>query len=225
MSRHHGIASFVTLSYDEEHVPRNDLGWRTLDKRDLQNFFKRLRKLRSESERTLKYYAIGEYGPNNTKRPHYHYIDFGTPLEDAYYDATECWRAGNIKVSQVDMAQIGYVANFHVIVKNGYNPQTEQQSEFAVNSQKLGYPSKAVMDKTLQDGYYQKNGLKYSIPHRWKDLMTDEQRLALSERNKAYYTEIQADREAMTYEDRRLFVERLKAATKNFQMKTKKRKF
>lgn len=69
-------AYFVTLTYDNLHIPLSENGYATLCKRDFQLFMKRLRKL---SKNKLKYYAVGEYG-GITKRPHYHMILFN--LED-----------------------------------------------------------------------------------------------------------------------------------------------
>lgn len=60
---------FVRLSYDNEHIPLNE-GYQTLDKRDLQKFFKRLRK-----KIKFRYFAVGEYG-GQTIRPHYHILFF-----------------------------------------------------------------------------------------------------------------------------------------------------
>jgi hypothetical protein len=61
-------ASFTTLTYDDEHIPKAG----SLVKRDLQLFFKRLRK----AGREFRYYACGEYG-GKFQRPHYHIIFFG----------------------------------------------------------------------------------------------------------------------------------------------------
>ena len=69
-------ASFVTLTYDDDHVPLNSYNMGTLVKKDLQNFFKRLRKDLDLEGRKIKYYACGEYG-DKTQRPHYHCIIFG----------------------------------------------------------------------------------------------------------------------------------------------------
>lgn len=60
---------FLTLTYDDEHIPLKG----SLFKRDLQLFFKRLRKA---SGRKFKYYACGEYGDAG-QRPHYHMVLFG----------------------------------------------------------------------------------------------------------------------------------------------------
>ena len=69
-------ASFVTLTYKEEFLPQNS----TLVKKDLQDFFKRLRiNLKREYHEftpKIKYYACGEYG-DDKQRPHYHAIIYG----------------------------------------------------------------------------------------------------------------------------------------------------
>ena len=80
---------FITLTYDDEHVPTQDTEtgeifkggvnvWRdaserprtvqTLSVEDVQLFMKRLRKAVSGP---LRYFLVGEYG-DNTSRPHYH---------------------------------------------------------------------------------------------------------------------------------------------------------
>lgn len=78
---------FVTLTYDEQHVPKSAYGHpetgeaipvMTLSMDDHQKFMKRLRK---NSCAKLKFFGCGEYGPQ-TMRPHYHYIIFGLQLAD-----------------------------------------------------------------------------------------------------------------------------------------------
>lgn len=64
--------AFVTLTYDEEHLPEGG----TLVPRDLQLFLKRLRK--SIEPRKVRFFAVGEYG-DETFRPHYHLGLFGYP--------------------------------------------------------------------------------------------------------------------------------------------------
>ena len=60
---------FLTLTFNEEHMPEN----RSINKRDLQLFFKRLRK--RYPNKVIKYFACGEYG-DERNRPHYHVILF-----------------------------------------------------------------------------------------------------------------------------------------------------
>lgn len=49
-------AHFITLTYDTKHSPITRAGYMSLNKRDIQLFFKRLRKTNLER---LKYYAVG----------------------------------------------------------------------------------------------------------------------------------------------------------------------
>lgn len=64
--------SFITLTYNDKNIPPGG----TLVKRDLQLFFKRLRKEVGKSDNgKIRYFACGEYG-DNTHRPHYHAILF-----------------------------------------------------------------------------------------------------------------------------------------------------
>lgn len=86
--KYHDEAWFVTLTYDQAHVP---LSWytdpktgeafqaMTLRKRDFQLFMKRLRKAFPGDH--IRYFAAGEYGDQRL-RPHYHAILFGLHLND-----------------------------------------------------------------------------------------------------------------------------------------------
>lgn len=62
---HSKKAVFLTLTYDDEHVPAflnmetGEINL-TLQQRDFQNFMKRLRK--QFKDKDLRYYAVGEYG-------------------------------------------------------------------------------------------------------------------------------------------------------------------
>jgi len=61
---------FVTLTYDDDHLPISDLGIPTLDPEHLHTFFKNLR-----YNFPFRYFACGEYG-DQFDRPHYHFILF-----------------------------------------------------------------------------------------------------------------------------------------------------
>lgn len=71
----HTENSFVTLTYDEEHLPRD----RSLDYDVFQRFMKRLRK--AYLDRVIKFYMCGEYGETYA-RPHFHAILFGIDWPD-----------------------------------------------------------------------------------------------------------------------------------------------
>lgn len=119
---------FLTLTYDEEHEPSG------LDKRELQNFWKRLRKKLEVqtmvTKNTLKYLACGEYG-DKRQRPHYHAAALNLPLNNLkQWDKenktsellTETWGNGIVTVSELTDLRIDYVAGY-VLKKAGYKKQ------------------------------------------------------------------------------------------------------
>lgn len=78
-ARYHESSSFLTLTYNDENLPKGD----TLVKKDFQDFMKRLRfELESKhGVNGLKYYMVGEYG-ENFQRPHYHALLYGWSFPD-----------------------------------------------------------------------------------------------------------------------------------------------
>lgn len=84
----HESTLFLTLTYDEEHLPRRfysrldtgetDLESNPLRKKDIQDFHKRLRK---SLDYPIRFFSAGEYG-DKTQRPHYHGIYFGLKPPD-----------------------------------------------------------------------------------------------------------------------------------------------
>jgi len=81
-SKKHSVNSFLTLTYDNEHLPFTSSpdgapGLPTLDLEEVTRwrkaFTERFRRLYSSG---IRYYLIGEYG-DRTQRPHYHAALFG----------------------------------------------------------------------------------------------------------------------------------------------------
>ena len=74
----HGQVSWTTLTYSDENLPRQSRGGRdgvpTLDPRDYQRVFKRLRK--PDALGPFRFCLVGEYG-DETGRPHYHALIYG----------------------------------------------------------------------------------------------------------------------------------------------------
>lgn len=106
-----GCACFLTLTYDDDSLPEGGF----LVKRDLQLFFKRLRKLYK-----VKYYACGEYGETYF-RPHYHVILFGLDFADFDLDVKgwivshplkDCWGKGGVHAGYVSVDSCLYVAGY-----------------------------------------------------------------------------------------------------------------
>lgn len=94
------VTSFVTLTYSDRYVPP------TLQRSDLQWFFKRLRK--QVPPKSLRFFACGEYG-DSTMRPHYHAILFGVAERDLVERA---WGRGFATVEPVNPARIAYTAGY-----------------------------------------------------------------------------------------------------------------
>lgn len=99
-------AHFLTLTYDTKHVPITKAGFMSLKKKDLQDFFKRLRK-KHAIDTQIKYYACGEYG-GKTLRPHYHVIIFNASLETIQ----PAWSMGSVYYGTVNGASIGYTLKY-----------------------------------------------------------------------------------------------------------------
>jgi len=72
-SQLHEYSSFITLTYDNDHLPENH----SLSHADWQLFAKRLRKRIGP----FRFFMCGEYG-ENTLRPHYHALIFGPAFAD-----------------------------------------------------------------------------------------------------------------------------------------------
>lgn len=84
----HKQASFVTLTYDPEHLPTNDGIWPSLQPYDVALFLKRLRKNLGPNWGPIKVIYTGEYGERRA-RPHYHLIIFGVDFRDAHVFRTK----------------------------------------------------------------------------------------------------------------------------------------
>lgn len=173
-------ALFVTLTYDTAFVPITNNGYMTLDKKDLQKFFKRLRKLTDEK---LKYYAVGEYG-STKMRPHYHIILYNANKEHI----TRAWALNNYAIGtnyigDVSAASIGYTLKY--MCKQSKIPlhrNDDRQKEFSVMSKGLGanYLTKNMIKwhkDDLENRMYvpMLDGKKIAMPRYYKDKMYNEE--------------------------------------------------
>lgn len=71
----HEENAFLTLTYDDDHLPSDG----SLNKTDHQHFMWRFREnLSRRFGRKVRFYMVGEYGEKSW-RPHYHYALFGYP--------------------------------------------------------------------------------------------------------------------------------------------------
>lgn len=122
-------AIFITLTYDDAHLPHDNSGNPCVCKRDVQLFLKRLRKHFGPG---LRHFLNSEYGPT-TGRPHYHAIIYNLPLsifdnsrvcmriwngkKSRFYlndTITALWGNGDVEFSEVTKERCGYCAKYFV---------------------------------------------------------------------------------------------------------------
>ena len=115
-------SSFLTLTYDENHVPRS------LEKRALQAF---LRRLNRQSIGPIRYFGCGEYG-SRYGRPHYHAIVFGLHFRSD--SVQKCWNFGRTNVKPVTLGRARYVAKYTLKRKLGPAGSPGRSPEFAIMS-------------------------------------------------------------------------------------------
>lgn len=133
-------SSFLTLTYDDAHLPPN----RTLVKEHVQGFLKRLRinLLRTHGVSTIRYFAAGEYGERKG-RPHYHMVLYGWDFFDdrlpvnnnpgaefPIYESkflTECWGHGRAVIGELSGGSAAYVARYTLNKIAGEAGKTEYE--------------------------------------------------------------------------------------------------
>lgn len=114
----HDANCFVTLTYDDEHLPPHG----SLRYRDIQLFHKRLRKRAGP----LRFFLCGEYG-EQLSRPHYHACYLGFFPSDArrlrslseekfvQYESkmlSETWGLGHIQLGELSYQSAAYAAGY-----------------------------------------------------------------------------------------------------------------
>ncbi len=167
---------FLTFTYDNDHVHYNDLGLKTLYKKDFQDFMKRLRR-RVEPDK-IRFFASGEYG-EHTFRPHYHAIIFGLKIPDlepfgyssgfpVYISKfiNDLWVQGHVLISYISWDTCAYTARYVVKKANHYTKDVYHAShvepEFCLMSRRPGI-GKTYFDEHYKE-IYQTDELIFSTP-------------------------------------------------------------
>nr|QJB20276.1 MAG: replication initiator protein [Microvirus sp.] len=159
-AKSHEDNCFITLTYDNKHLPVN----RSLDKSHFQKFMKRFRKFlneniwvpkqkkfmrRHEVTRYLapkvRFFHCGEYGEKNS-RPHYHACVFGYDFPDKelytvrdgvklYKSETlkKIWNMGFVTVGAVTFESAAYVARY--VTKKITGKAAEKHYDRSVNGE------------------------------------------------------------------------------------------
>lgn len=178
-------AYFITLTYANRFVPITRNGYLSVKKKDLQDYFKRMRISRVRKKfkgREIKYFAVGEYG-GKIKRPHYHIILFNAEL-DLLFDKKDIailrmsnfdgqqrvkalnWDKGHATCGTVSGASVGYVMKYISEPVKNFRINDDRDRPFSVMSQGLGLGYIGEFEK-VHVGYAlceSKNGNMYLRP-------------------------------------------------------------
>lgn len=118
-------AFFVTLTYDDEHLPHSEYNNKPcFSIRDIQLFLKRFRKKINTTE--FKYFIASEYG-GQFGRPHYHGLFYNIPHEKVSTLSdllAQTWGNGFISCSNVNCRRINYVCKYML-------QKTQRKKDFA----------------------------------------------------------------------------------------------
>ncbi|WNK14712.1 MAG: replication initiator protein [Microvirus sp.] len=124
-SQMHERNCFITLTYDDDHVPIDY----SVKLRDWQLFMKRLRF--DKGTKAIRFFACGEYG-DRLLRPHYHALLFNCDFADkelrqkrgenrVYTSKTlaKLWPFGSHEIGDVSFKSAAYVARYVIKKQNG----------------------------------------------------------------------------------------------------------
>lgn len=167
-------AKFVTLTYDDDHLPRSDIGFPVVEKRDVQLWLKRLRKRLQASGDKIRYFLVSEYG-SHTKRPHYHAILFNLPLECDLQDLlVSTWQKGHVHIGDVTDASISYCAKYCMAYEEEFPEEITRPFMLCSKRPPIGGSYLSPENKRWHQRAYRNyvvhpGGVKDALPRFYKD--------------------------------------------------------
>lgn len=229
--------SFVTLTYDDVHLPSNG----SLVKEDHQKFIKRLRE--RFPIRKIRYFLCGEYGEDG-QRPHYHALLFNLDFLDKVFwceskgnqvyrspELEAIWPFGFSWIGDVTWQSAAYVARYVMKKVNGdhawekyvkdVDPETGEcrylEPEYIAMSRRPGIASRwyaQFKGDTLKD-YLTHEGRKYKLPRYYDKILEVEDvdeylRRKQKRKEVALENKVSSGRLAVMETVQRLAAERLK---------------
>lgn len=220
-------AWFLTLTYATDHLPITSNGYATINKRDLQLFFKRLRKSHVGSAASeIKYYAVGEYG-GKLKRPHYHVILFNARLDKI----SPSWGLGHCHYGKVEGASVGYTLKYISKPQKNFAINDDRERPFSLMSKGIGesYITAEMVawhKGDLNNRMYCNllDGKKCTMPRYYKErIYTEEERKQITQACKDKFVEqILAD--VLRFEPK-VLDKKLRDRTKSKEQQYKKHRF
>lgn len=191
-SKMHERNCFVTLTYDDKHVPRDG----SLHVEDFQRFCKRLRKAIG----SFRFFHCGEYGERRY-RPHYHAVLFGIDFggdrvllrkssESTLYTSRlleKTWQKGFSSIGELSYASASYVARYVVGKHDSRSRRTyvdfntgeirEVAKEYVTMSRNPGVGAewyKAFAPDVFPSDEVVLGGRKFSVPRYYFDKLSRE---------------------------------------------------
>lgn len=220
--------TFLTLTYDDKHVPHDN----TLQPAHLQLFLKRLRKHASgrksyiDSNRTanIRFFACGEYGELKN-RPHYHLLLFNCGFKDTHTvgkDLQESeilrdlWPHGGHRAADAQAGAVaGYIAKYN-LKQSGRSPNYDadgvwRQPPFLRMSLRpaIGNEWLKRYATDLHGGYAVINGRQTKLPRYYRDRLDDYVHGLRDEAEAAASTYARNNRSDKSHPDRRADAERI----------------
>lgn len=165
---------FITLTYDNDHLPHNGV---SVD--DCQKFLKRLRK-----KIRFRYFLVSEYG-DRFMRPHYHFLLFSKSqlkMQDCLHSVDNSWQKGNVMIGDVTPASIAYCSKYSLkdkTIPSKVDPLsgeiTEYNRTFALMSRRPGIGSEVLADASFLKNVFAEQflnsveGQRYLLPRYYRD--------------------------------------------------------
>lgn len=211
-------AWFITLTYDTDHIPFTPTGLKTISKRDIQLFFKKLRKTTTDK---ISYYVAGEYG-ESFERPHYHIILFNARVETIQ----NAWDKGMVYYGDVNIKSIRYTLKYlHKPTKIPLFDGDDRQPEFQLNSKGLGlsYLTEDMIKwhkhNPTERNYVNFDGnKKMAMPRYFKDkIFNDLERDKIQSKQKRQANYNQMTLENMSVYDSQKFIHQVKETNKHIE--------
>lgn len=176
---------FITLTYDDDHLPED----KSLNKKHVQDFIKRLKKrFKSSKENPIRQSYCGEYGEKN-KRAHYHVILYNCDFSDKqeHYISpeghqvftsatlTELWPFGFSEFGYAQPQSIAYLYKYILKKKSRREKKIplvleidgityDVQHEFIESSRNPGIGAHLRTSDSIKKGFLSVNGVKKKLP-------------------------------------------------------------
>lgn len=158
--KRHIWSYFITLTYDNAHVPISPNGFMTLDKGNgrkkegkkryeshFQKFIKQVRQ--AYDGVTLKYYMCAEYGTEKM-RPHYHLILFMDIYGMTQQICQTFWEYGNVDYGDLTNNSASYVVGY-----------LNKPKVIPVHDRDDRVPEYSIMSKGIGENYITKETIKW----------------------------------------------------------------